>query len=160
MKIGMGQDSHKFLVEKGDKVCVIGGVKFLDVPGLDADSDGDIVYHAICNAITSVTHVPILGGRAIEMCKSGITDSSLYLLEAKKSLGTRKIVHIALTIEGKRPRMQAHINQMRENVAHLLGIDINDVGITCTSGNGMNDFGKGVGVQCLCLITLKKGIDC
>ena len=106
MKVGIGQDSHKFLKEKGDKVCVIGGVEFSDVPGLDADSDGDVVYHAICNAITSITHVHILGDIAIKMCKQGITSSNEYLLEAKKSLGLHKIAHLAITIEGQRPRMQ------------------------------------------------------
>ena len=86
MKIGMGQDSHRFLNEKGDKICTIGGVEFYDVPGLDADSDGDVVYHAICNAITSITHVHILGDIAIQMCKQGITNSREYLVEAKKTL--------------------------------------------------------------------------
>ncbi len=154
MKIGIGQDSHRFLKEKGDKVCIIGGVEFPEVPGLDADSDGDIVYHAICNAITSITHVHILGDIAIRMCKQGITNSKEYLLEAKKSLGDKKIAHIAITIEGKRPRMQSSLNQMRMNIANLLDLDIQEVGITCTSGNNLGDFGAGVGIQSYCILSI------
>lgn len=155
MKTGLGQDSHRFLKEKGDKVCTIGGVHFPEPPGLDADSDGDVVYHAICNAITSVTNVHILGDLAIKMCKSGITDSKEYLLEAKKSLGQQKISHIALSIEGKRPRMQTSLLQMRKNIAEILNLDISQIGITCTSGNNLGDFGAGLGIQCFCIITIE-----
>lgn len=158
IKCGIGQDSHRFLLEKGGKVCIIGGVPFDEVPGWDADSDGDIVYHAICNAISSVTHVPILGGVAIRMCREeGITDSKEYLLRAKETLKGWKISHISLSIELKRPKLQPSINKMRHNIAALLDVHIDEVGITCTSGNGMNDFGKGIGGGCMCIITLHKG---
>lgn len=154
MKAGLGQDSHKFLAEKTDKKCVIGGVIFPDLPGLDADSDGDVVYHAICNAITSITHVDILGDIAISMCKKGITDSKEYLLEAKKSLGKSKISHISVSLEGARPRMQSSLLEMRRNISLVLEIDLDCVGITCTSGNQMGDFGRGFGIQCFCVLTL------
>jgi 2-C-methyl-D-erythritol 2,4-cyclodiphosphate synthase len=154
MKVGLGQDSHKFNIEKTDKKCVIGGVVFPDMPGLDADSDGDVVYHAICNAITSVTHVHILGDIAIQMCKQGIKDSKEYLKKAKKSLGEKKISHLSISLEGARPRMQASLLEMRKNIARDLEIDESLVGITCTSGNSMGDFGKGIGLQCLCILTI------
>ena len=154
MKVGIGQDSHRFLKEKGQKACIIGGVEFLDVPGLDADSDGDVVYHALCNAITSITHVHILGDLAIKMCKQGITNSVEYLIEAKKSLGESRIEHIAITIEGKRPRMQGSLHQMRVNIANVFALDISAVGITCTSGNGLGDFGNGDGIQSYCIFTI------
>ncbi|MBS0584853.1 MAG: 2-C-methyl-D-erythritol 2,4-cyclodiphosphate synthase [Verrucomicrobia bacterium] len=155
MKVGFGQDSHRFLKEKGAKKCIIGGLIFEDVPGWDADSDGDIVYHAICNAITSITHVPILGGIAIEMCKKeGITDSRHYLLRAKETLKGLKIVHIALSIEAAKPRLQPSIDQMRAKVAAVLDIEPLQVGITCTSGDGLTDFGKGFGGNCFCTLTV------
>ena len=153
-KVGIGQDSHRFSEDGSKKRCVIGGVMFDETPSWEADSDGDIVYHAICNAITSITHVPILGGIAIEMCRSGITDSSQYLMRAKESLNGLKIVHVALSIEIKRPRIQAKINEMRSNVANILEIAVDMVGITCTSGDGLTDFGKGIGGQCFCIITI------
>ena len=155
MIFGMGQDSHKFLPKKGEKKCIIAGVAFDTVPGFDADSDGDIVYHAICNAITSITHLSIMGDVAIKMChEDGVTDSSMYLLEAKKSLNTKKITHIAITIEAKEPRLQKHIEKMRENIAKLLELEISQIGITVTSGNGLDDCGKGLGAKCSSLISL------
>ncbi len=154
MKTGLGQDSHRFLKEKTDKLCIVGGVTFSDMPGLDADSDGDVVYHAICNAITSITNIHILGDLAITMCKQGITNSKEYLLEAKKSLGKMEVNHVAISLEGARPRMQSSLAQMRKNIASLLEIDIASVGITCTSGNHMGDFGKGIGIQCFCILSV------
>lgn len=154
IRTGIGQDSHRFLPEDSTKPCVIGGLIFDAVPGLSADSDGDVVLHAICNAITSVTGVPILGGVAIELChKHGITDSSVYLEKALETLGKQQIEHIALTIEGKRPRLQARNLEMREKVAALMGLDVSQIGITATSGDGLTDFGCGDGLQCFCIIT-------
>lgn len=150
MIVGLGQDSHRFL--QGDKKFVIGGVVFDDAPGLDADSDGDVILHAICNAITSISGVPILGGIAIEMCKQGITDSREYVLAAMKTL-SHKLVHIALSVEAKQPRMQKRCDEIRQSVASLMGLDISQVGLTFTSGDGLSDFGKGLGLQCFCILT-------
>ncbi len=64
---GLGQDSHRFLPEGSTKPCVIAGCTFEEVPGFLANSDGDVVYHAICNAISSLTGVLILGGIADDL---------------------------------------------------------------------------------------------
>lgn len=156
IKVGIGQDSHRFLEGKSDKKCIIGGVIFDEVPGWDADSDGDIVYHAICNAISSISHVPSLGGFAIRMChEEKITDSRCYLEKACQTLHHHSIIHVALTIEAARPKLQKHIDTMRKNVAEILQLQIGQVGITCTSGDGLTDFGKGIGGQCFCIITVQ-----
>lgn len=153
-RTGIGQDSHRFLPTGSSKPCIVGGVIFEGVPGLDADSDGDIVYHAICNAITSLSGVPILGGIARDLCrKDGITDSQVYLEKALQTLGNQKIVHIALTIEGKRPHFEDKIEQMKKKIATVLGIKASCVGITATSGDGLTDFGCGDGLQCFCMMT-------
>ncbi|MBF8263758.1 MAG: ispF [Parachlamydiales bacterium] len=153
-RTGIGQDSHRFLPADSSKPCVIGSLIFEGVPGLDADSDGDVALHAICNAITSLSGVPILGGIAIDLCrKDGITDSTVYLQRALQTLGKQKIVHVAMTIEGKRPRFEEKIMSMRRKIAHLLSVSEKQVGITATSGDGLTDFGCGDGLQCFCLLT-------
>lgn len=153
-RTGIGQDSHRFEKEKGDKKCTLAGLVFEDAPGLDADSDGDVVFHAICNAITSLTHVPILGKIAIDLChKQGITDSRVYLDEAVKTLEKQTVEHVALTIEGKRPRLQKRADDIRESVAQAMNLSISQVGITFTSGDGLTAFGRGEGLMCYALIT-------
>lgn len=153
-RTGIGQDSHRFLPVDSSKPCVIGGIIFEGVPGLDADSDGDVVYHALCNAITSLSCVPILGGIAHDLCrKDGITDSQVYLEKALQTLGRQKIVHIAFTIEGKRPYFEEKIEQMRKKIASVAKVKPSAVGITATSGDGLTDFGCGDGLQCFCILT-------
>ena len=77
---GFGRDSHAFLKNPGQKVCVIGGVKFEDINGLDADSDGDVVYHSLCHAISSIVQVSVLGTIAPKMCQEGCMNSYYYVL--------------------------------------------------------------------------------
>lgn len=154
IRTGIGQDSHRFLPPDSPKLCIIAGLIFDTVPGFMANSDGDVVFHAICNAITSVTGVLILGAIADDLClKDGITDSEVFLMEAMKTLGPQKVTHVALTIEGKKPKFKERIAEMRANIARVMGLEINQVGITATSGEGLTDFGCGDGVQCFAIVT-------
>ncbi len=154
IRTGIGQDSHRFLSEDSTKPCILGGLVFEDIPGFRANSDGDVIFHTICNAISSVTGEIILGIRADELLeKEGITDSSVYLQEALKTLGKQQISHVALTIEAFRPKFLKRIPELRENIAREMNLDASQVGITATTGEGLTDFGCGKGVQCFCIIT-------
>jgi 2-C-methyl-D-erythritol 2,4-cyclodiphosphate synthase len=159
-RTGIGQDSHRFLPPDSSKLCVVAGIIFDDVPGFNANSDGDVVFHAICNAITSLTGVLIMGAIADDLClKDGITDSEVYLREAHKTLDRQRIVHIAITIEAKKPKFKDRIFEMRQNLARILKLDVSQVGITATSGEGLTDFGCGDGVQCFAIVTTEEEIS-
>lgn len=154
VRTGIGQDSHRFLPSESSKPCIIAGLIFEDIPGFNANSDGDVVFHAICNAITSLTSVLILGGIADDLClKDGITDSEVYLRCAAETLGKQQITHIAITIEAKKPNFKRRVLAMRENIARVLNLKVEDVGITATTGEGLTDFGCGDGVQCFAIVT-------
>jgi len=153
-RTGIGQDSHKYFTEKTSKPCILAGVIFEEAPGIEANSDGDVIYHAICNAITSLTMVPILGGIANELfVKDGITDSEVYLKEAMKTLNNQKISHVAISIEAKKPRFQSKINEMRKQIAKVMQLKEEQVGITATSGDGLTNVGLGEGITCFCVIS-------
>lgn len=156
-RTGIGQDSHRFLPSDSTKPCIMAGIIFEDVPGFNANSDGDVVFHAICNAISSLTGVLILGDIADTLClRDGITDSEVYLDEAMKTLGKQQISHVAITIEAKKPNFKNHILKMRENIARVMSLEISQVGITATSGEGLTDFGCGDGVQCFSIVTTEE----
>lgn len=158
IRTGIGQDSHRFLLPDSTKPCIIAGIIFDSVPGFNANSDGDVVLHAICNAISSLTGVLILGAIADDLClKDGITDSEVYLVEAMKTLGSQKIMHIAITIEGKRPKFKERLMEMRQNIARIMMLNVSQIGITATSGEGLTDFGCGEGVQCFAILTTQEG---
>lgn len=152
---GFGEDSHQFRNDL--KGCVLAGLFFPEAPALDADSDGDVVYHALCQAITSVTHIPILGGLAIELCrKQGVKDSSVFLQEAKKTLKDIKIVHCVVSLTALKPRLQVKEKEMRTNIAKILDLEIDQVGILFTTGNFLCHAGEGKGVTCRALISCMK----
>ena len=154
MKCAIGQDSHRFEKEYG-KLCVLAGVTFPEVPGFAANSDGDVVLHAVTNAVSGLTGVNILGEKADEMCRAGITDSRAYLKEALRFL-TDTPVHLSVSIEGLRPKITPRIPAMRENLAELLGLPLSGVGITATTGEGLTAFGRGEGVSVFCILTAEE----
>lgn len=157
VRTGIGQDSHRFLPIDSSKPCVIAGLIFDEVPGFNANSDGDVIFHAICNAITSLTGTLILGAVADDLClKDGITDSEVYLKEALKTLGNQKISHISITIEAKKPRFKERLLEIRENIARIMSLNVMQVGVTATTGEGLTDFGCGDGVQAFVIITTQE----
>ncbi|HZK28507.1 MAG TPA: 2-C-methyl-D-erythritol 2,4-cyclodiphosphate synthase [Thermoclostridium sp.] len=152
MKIAIGQDSHRFDFENPGKKLVLGGVIFEGTP-LIANSDADVVLHALANAISGITGVNILGKIADKMCFSeGITDSSAYVKEALKYFNG-SINHVSFSIECLKPKISPKILEMRKSIATLLSINEENIGITATTGEGLTDFGRGLGIQCLCIIT-------
>lgn len=152
----IGQDSHRFTDE--DKPLVLGGVQFENERGLLANSDGDVVLHALTNAISGLTGVNVLGKIADELCNSGITDSAAYLRVALNSLKERnmKLLHISMSIECKTPKITPKIDIMKKQISLLCGIETDSIGITATTGEGLTEFGKGNGIQVFCIATAQK----
>lgn len=155
MKTGLGQDSHRFDLDNASgKTLLLGGVEFPGEPPLLGNSDADVVLHALTNAVSGITGVNILGKVSDDLClKQGITDSSVYLREALKHLGKYRIAHISISLECQRPKITPRIPAMRQNIARLFNVYESSVGITATSGEGLTDFGRGLGIQALAVVT-------
>jgi len=150
MFTGIGQDSHAFAA--GDKPLVLGGVTIPHERGLAGNSDADVVLHALCNAVSSLTGDPFLGPKTDAMCKAGITDSARYLKAQLESVDLC-LAHIAVSIEARRPKLIPWIPVIREKVAELAGLSPTQVGITATSGEGLSAFGRGEGIMATVVIS-------
>lgn len=136
------------------KPCVIAGVIFDDTPGFTGESDGDVVYHALCHAITSLTGQLILHGLAEDLLeKDGITDSGVYLQKGLELLKKQRVTHVAISLEALKPHFKPRFDEMRQNIARVLNVRFDQVGISATAGEGLTDFSCGDGVQCLALLT-------
>jgi 2-C-methyl-D-erythritol 2,4-cyclodiphosphate synthase len=134
---------------------VIGGVIFEGIVGLEHDSDGDVIVHAICNAISSLCGVPIMKGLARDLiAKDGITDSMVYLQKGLVYLYSNVIVHVALSVEAKKPPLAGKVDVICAKVAHVCGLHPSQVGMTTYGGSGLTDVGCGEGVSALCLMTI------
>lgn len=155
MKVGIGQDSHKIDYINKNKKLLLGGIEFEEDFSILANSDGDVVLHAITNAISGVTCKNVLGKISDDMCiKKGILNSEEYLKESLKYL-KEPIKHISISIECKVPKITPKIDSMRKNIARILKISETSVGITATSGEGLTEFGKGNGISVFACVTVE-----
>lgn len=152
----IGQDSHRF--SDDNNPLVLGGIQFDNERGMLANSDGDVVLHALTNAISGLTGINVLGKTADELCQSGIKDSAVYLRVALNDLKDKnmQLIHISMSIECKTPKITPKISKMKEQISLLCGIEENSIGITATTGEGLTEFGKGNGIQVFCIATAQK----
>ncbi|HHV30599.1 2-C-methyl-D-erythritol 2,4-cyclodiphosphate synthase [Acetivibrio mesophilus] len=156
MRVGIGQDSHRFDFDDKNKKLVLGGVVLEGYPPLAGNSDADVILHSITNAISGVTCVNILGKISDELClEKGITDSRVYLKEALKYLNGKKIVHVSISIECLTPKITPHIPAIRSSISELLDIPEDSIGITATTGEGLTQFGQGQGIQVFSCVTVE-----
>ncbi len=154
IKTGLGLDSHRFHEDPSiNKPLILGGVNFESEFSLKGNSDADVVLHAITDAISSITGNTIIGVKADELCQKGTTDSREYLKLALADFGGYSISHVAIALECHQPKIDAMVETMRTSIAELLGIAISDVGITATSGEGLTDVGRGLGIHCTAIVT-------
>lgn len=155
IKTAIGQDSHRFGAEESGKPLILAGVEFSGEAPLEANSDGDVVLHAVIRAVSGITTVDVLGPKTKEFLADGITDSRAYLKEALKDLqGT--VAHLSVSIECARPRIAPRIPEMRQSLSSLLDTDEKNIGITATSGEGLTEAGKGNGIFVFAALT----VDC
>ena len=157
-RIGQGWDRHR--LEAG-RPCVLGGVEFPASPvGPLGHSDGDAVCHAVIDAL--------LGGAALGDIGSHFPDTdprwegadSLDLLRRAGNLVAEKtftVVNIDVTIITERPRIAERSEQMRAALATALGLEVDQVSIKATRGEGMGPEGRGecVTAQAVALLEAK-----
>lgn len=153
-RVGVGEDSHPF-DEVGD--LVLGGVRIDGFPKLKGNSDGDLLLHALFNAISSALGKGSLGGTADGMAEQGILNSEEYLnviLKEVRELGW-KVSNISVSLECSLPKIDPLVPQLKKSLSALLEIDEGRVGITATSGEALSPFGKSEGIRCTCMVSLR-----
>src|SRR3989338_7616733 len=154
-RVGFGHDSHKFSGNKNKKL-ILGGYAISSEIGLEANSDGDVILHALFNAVSSAIGEKSLGYYSDPMCKKGITDSREYLkiILDKLSQKGMKISNVSVSIEAKKPRLEKYTERIKDSLSGILNIEKEKIGITYTSGENLTSFGQGKGMQCFVIIGL------
>lgn len=157
VKTGIGLDSHRFVEGETDRLLKLGGLTFEDAPALDGNSDADVILHAVTDAISGITGRTVIGAVADKMCQEGVTDSRAYLKVALEDLGDWQISHLSVALECLRPKIDPKVPALRQSLAELLGIQLEDVAITATTGEGLSDCGRGLGIFATAVITVVQG---
>ena len=153
-RVGFGQDSHKFSSDKNKKL-ILGGCTLNEI-GLEANSDGDVILHALFNAISSAIGEKSLGHYADEMYKNGIVASKEYLKVILEKLNQKnmKINNVSISIEAKKPKLEKYTENIKISLSKILGLEKEKIGIAYNSGEELSSFGKGQGMQCFVVVSL------
>ncbi|CAN5452314.1 2-C-methyl-D-erythritol 2,4-cyclodiphosphate synthase [soil metagenome] len=144
MRIGYGFDSHAF---KAGVPLVIGGLKIEHSEGLAGHSDGDVLLHAITDALLGAVSAGDIGTffpPSDPRWKGASSD--IFLQTALEEIATAgyKIVNIDTVLVMMRPKIVPIAGEMRESVANLLGVSPRDVGIKAKTPEGLNQDGVAV----------------
>lgn len=155
MRVGMGYDVHK-LVEGRD--LIIGGVKIPHTLGLLGHSDADVLLHAIMDALLGAAGLGDIGKHFPDTDPQYKGISSIKLLEhvAKLIADQNYVVeNIDATIIAQKPKMRPYIEQMEQNIATALGIDVDQVNVKATTEEGLGFTGteQGISSQAICALT-------
>ncbi len=154
MRIGHGYDAHRF--STGTRL-VLGGVSIDHPEGLAAHSDGDVVLHALCDALLGAAALGDIGHHFPDDSEAfaGI-DSRILLrrvVEAVAEAGWQA-GNVDVTIVAQTPRLASHILAMRQLIAADLGLDIGAVNVKATTTEGMGFAGRkeGIAVHAVALL--------
>ena len=146
IRIGHGYDAHRFA--PGAKL-VLGGVAIEFDRGLAAHSDGDVVVHALCDALLGAAGLGDIGRHFPETSPefAGI-DSRILLRRVVALLGDRGfgVVNADITVIAQAPRLAPHLGEMRARLASDLGIAAGEVNVKATTTEGMGFCGRGEGI--------------
>ncbi len=155
-RIGIGVDSHSFSEKKP---LMLGGLKLSDKDGFEGNSDGDVILHALFNALGTAIGFKSIGFYADEMAQKGVTDSKKYLefILEKVSGKNLKISNMAIMLEGKKPNVDEHSDKIKDKISKLTKVKKENIGIAATSGEELTEFGKGKGMQAVVVVMLRSG---
>lgn len=154
MRIGHGYDVHR-LVE--NRRLIIGGVDIPYEKGLLGHSDADVLTHAVMDALLGAAALGDIGKHFPDNDESYKNADSLVLCAKVAELlfgASYRVVNIDATIIAQAPKLAPHIDKMRENLAHALGVDKGLVSIKATTEEGLGFTGEksGIAAHAVCLI--------
>lgn len=153
-RIGNGIDVHQF--KDGDHV-VIGGVEIPAKKGILAHSDGDVLLHAICDAMLGALALGDIGIHFPPSDNRYKDISSLVLLEKCRQMIESKgyaVGNLDCNIVAEYPKIAPHSAAMREKISGALGIGIDDVSIKATTSEHMGFTGREEGILATATVLL------
>lgn len=159
IRIGHGYDVHKF---GGAGPIVIAGVPIDHDMGLIAHSDGDVLLHALCDALLGALALGDIGKHFPD------TDPSLAGIDSRELLRhVYKLItdqhyqlgNLDLTIVAQAPKMAPYIELMRENIAKDLSANINQINVKATTTEKLGFAGRKEGIAAYAVVLLTQGLD-
>ena len=155
MRIGQGFDAHRFC--QGQYV-MLGGVQIAHEQGIEAYSDGDVLLHAICDALLGAAGLGDIGSHFSDQEAVNKNRDSREFLRATKLLIAEHgymVVNIDATLILQKPRISAHKQAMQSNIASDLQVDIKQVNVKATTTEKMGFTGREEGIAATAVVLLQ-----
>jgi 2-C-methyl-D-erythritol 2,4-cyclodiphosphate synthase len=154
IRVGHGFDVHAF---GANKPLILGGVKIPYPVGLMAHSDGDVLLHAVCDALLGAAALGDIGRHFPDTDKQYAGANSRDLLKSVMILLTEKhyrVNNLDITVVAQSPKMAPFIESIRENIAVDLNVHIEQVNVKATTTEGLGYVGRkeGIAVHAVTLI--------
>jgi len=154
IRVGQGYDVHRF--KEGGEI-ILGGVKIDYEKGLEAHSDGDVVLHALCDALLGAAALGDIGKHFPDTDPEFKGADSRVLLRHVYTIVQDKgyqLVNADITIIAQAPKMSPHIAAMCKNIAEDLSIDVDCINVKATTTEKLGFEGRkeGIAVQAVILI--------
>ncbi|MEF9942085.1 MAG: 2-C-methyl-D-erythritol 2,4-cyclodiphosphate synthase [Lachnospiraceae bacterium] len=156
MRVGMGYDVHALVKERK---LILGGVMIPNELGLLGHSDADVLIHAVMDALLGAAAMGDIGQHFPDTQEIYKGISSIKLLEEVKTLledANYIIENIDATIIAQCPKMSPYIARMRQNIAGVLGLQLDQVNIKATTEEGLGFTGKGEGIAAQAICSIEK----
>jgi 2-C-methyl-D-erythritol 2,4-cyclodiphosphate synthase len=155
-RIGHGYDTHCFEV---GKPLVLGGVHIPFPQGLMAHSDGDVILHAVCDAILGAAALGDMGQHFPDTDPRFANKTSRFFVQTVNQLITAqhyKVGNVDVTVVAEAPKLSPYLAQMRDNLATDLAIAVSHVNIKATTNEKMGFVGRKEGIACYAIALLKE----
>jgi len=156
MRVGFGYDSHRFA--EGRRL-IIGGVEVNYEKGLLGHSDADALIHAIVDAIIGALGEGDIGKHFPDTDPHLKGISSLVILKRAADLAVQRgycVNNVDSTVILEKPRLSPSVEEMRRNIAKVLGTDYSRINVKAKTNEKMGFIGRGEGIAAFAVVTLAK----
>lgn len=155
IRIGHGFDAHRFIA--GDHV-MLAGVRIAYERGVEAHSDGDVLIHALCDAMLGAAGLGDIGAVFPDSDPQWRDLPGMDMLERVRKLIAKQgyvLLNADLTLIAQAPRVAEHRQKMRDNLAGALKIHSGSVNVKATTTEGMGAIGRGEGLAAQAVVLLQ-----
>jgi 2-C-methyl-D-erythritol 2,4-cyclodiphosphate synthase len=157
VRCGIGYDLHR--LEAGRKL-IVGGIELPFDKGPVGHSDGDVLAHALCDALLGAAGLGDIGTHFPDTDPQWKGANSLVFLAYMKKLLAEKnlaIEHVDAVVILERPKLGPHFAQMREALAGALGVTVEKIHLKAKTNEGVDAVGRGEALACYVVATLVSG---
>lgn len=152
----MGFDVHRLVP---DRELWLGGIHIPHTMGLLGHSDADVLIHAICDALLGAANMRDIGYHFPDTSAETLNvDSKILLAKTIDLIASRgyRVGNVDATVCAERPKINPHVPAMKACLAHVMGIDEDDVSIKATTTERLGFTGREEGISAYAVVLIEK----